>query len=151
MELEWKEPPTPTTAPEVYADLLRALKANPGRWARVAKAQQSGSMATTLKNKHGMDAVSRVAESDPKKRDIYARAPETPTPPRAGRQPTVAELTRRQEMARNAPNPTPSRALPARGVLPLTTVKPKPGETMEEATARVTAERVADERRRNGL
>lgn len=73
--IDWKEPPAAVllTATELVA---AELKANPGRWARVAKDLKSKRAAPW--KKLGLEVVTAPAESDATLWDVYARAPQAP-------------------------------------------------------------------------
>lgn len=76
LQIEWADPPPRSGARDLELDaLLRALKRNKGKWARVLTGLRNGSRAAWFR-KRGCDATARRAADGTF--DVYARWPEEP-------------------------------------------------------------------------
>lgn len=82
MTLEWKAPPAEDRTPRGKHDVvIEQLKARPGQWARVMKDMASSGAQEPWKRR-GCEVATRRAESGKyKRRDIYARWPESGAAP----------------------------------------------------------------------
>lgn len=70
MNIEWKEPPTPTN--RKWAPIIAQLKANPGSWALIGT--MSISTAYTYSKRYGVEL--RLGAKDKNRAEVYFRAPE---------------------------------------------------------------------------
>ena len=112
VEIVWKEPP-PAVGSAETAEILAALKANPGKWAQVKKGMKSSTGYTTWK-KLGCEAVARRDDAGTLW-DVYARwpaktPPTVPTYPAGARGPATPAPAR-PKAAATAPAHTPDPGL----------------------------------------
>lgn len=76
-DIVWEDPAPAVAgvgAPGKYAEVLEALKANPGRWALIARNERTGGLNSWLRGK-GYEVVTRSAGRGYERgyADIYAR------------------------------------------------------------------------------
>lgn len=105
VEIVWKEPP-PAVGSAETAEILAALKANPGKWAQVKKGMKSSTGYTTWK-KLGCEAVARRDDAGTLW-DVYARWPDAKTA-----RPTPAPAARPTQTPASRPAPVATRPAPA--------------------------------------
>ncbi|MDI3331440.1 MAG: hypothetical protein QJR09_12035 [Micrococcus sp.] len=145
--IEWKAPPAEAFMSD--RDLLvTELKKRPGAWARIQKGMKAKTGVGKWKAL-GLEVIPAPAESDPKRWDIYARAPEPAQKTTVVVQnisPGTAQPGPKAKEPQTASKKTPlvaqkvTKARPAEAESPKSKTGPKPARGDLDAQARVTAD-----------